>query len=275
MSVATDVELLEAEAWAQMQNAWAAEAPGVTIVERWGRATGLVTRSVDAVAVNRAIGLGCEEPLDRQRLADVREFYRSRGRTRWFVEWSPAAQSTEPDLLESVGGELRGRQSKLFAKLADTRLLDDDGSVEVSEVSREDRARFSDLVAPILGVPEAGRVGIVAPAGRPGWRYYLACVDSRAIAGAAMFSDGPGAWFGLTATLPAYRNIGAQTALLTTRLRQARALGCEWVSAETHPTSPDANPSLRNMARAGMHVLYERPYYRFIEPDSGPPESSS
>ena len=78
-----------------------------------------------------------------------------------------------------------------------------------------------------------------------------------------MFTDGDGAWFGLSATLPAHRNIGAQTALLSRRMRDASALGCDWVSAETHPTSADTNPSLRNMARAGMDVLYLRPWYRF------------
>lgn len=82
-----------------------------------------------------------------------------------------------------------------------------------------------------------------------------------------MFSDGEGAWFGLGATLPAHWNTGAQTALLSRRIRDARALGCQWVSAETHPASADRNPSLRNMTRAGMQVMYLRPWYRFDEPE--------
>ncbi|HEY2066483.1 MAG TPA: GNAT family N-acetyltransferase [Gemmatimonadaceae bacterium] len=271
MSISADVELLEAEAWAQMHAAWAAEAPGATTVKRWGRATGLLTPAVEAVAVNRVIGLGCEVPLDRQTLTEVRNFYRAAGRTRWFLDWSPDAQATEQDLLESAGGQLRNHQAKTFARIADTRPVADSGFVQVVKVSHETRASFRDLVAPLLGIPDAGHAGIIAPVGQTGWHYYFAVAGGKAIAGAAMFSDGHGAWFGLSATLPAHRNMGAQSALLSARIRDARALGCTWVSAETHPTSADTNPSLRNMARAGMHVLYHRPFYRFDEPAPSSP----
>lgn len=268
MTISADVELLEAEAWARMHSAWVAEAPGATTVKRWGRSTGLLTPAVPAVAVNRVIGLGFDEPLDRKRLFEVRDFYRAEGR-KWFVEWSPDAHSTEPHLLESVGGQLRDHQAKMFARVTDTRLVADSGLVEVVRVSHDARASFRDLVAPLLGIPEAGHEGIVAPVGQAGWHYYLARSGGKAIAGAAMFSDGQGAWFGLAATLPAYRNIGAQSALLSFRIRDARALGCQWVSAETHPATAVTNPSMRNMARAGMHLLYLRPFYRFDEPASG------
>ena len=251
-----------------MHAAWAAEAPGATTVQRWGRSTGLLTPAVEAVSVNRVIGLGCEKPLDRQMLSEVRDFYRAKGRTRWFLEWSPDAQATEQNLLESVGGEIRDHQAKMFARLAETRPAGDSGLLRVARVSQDTRASFRDLVAPLLGIPEAGQEGIVAPVGQAGWRYYLAWAESKAIAGAAMFTDGQGAWFGLSATLPEHRNIGAQSALLSARIRDARTLGCEWASAETHPTSVDHNPSLRNMARAGMRVLYHRPFYRFDEPVS-------
>ena len=267
MSIATDVELLEAQAWAQMHEAWAKEDPGATAVHRWGRATGLLTPSVKAVAVNRVIGLGCEDSLTPEGLAAVRDVYRTKGIARWFLEWSPEAQSTEAGLIESAGGQIRDRQAKLFAKLSDTPRETETGLMEVVQVSRETRSTFRDLVGPILGVPEAGRAGIVAAIEQPGWHYYLALVGGQAVAGAAMFIDGEGAWFGLSATLPSHRNIGAQTALLSRRIRDARALGCRWVTAETHPTSADMNPSLRNMARAGMRVLYLRPWYRFDEQD--------
>ena len=273
MSIASDVELLEAEAWAQMDEAWAREDPGATCVRRWGRATSLVTPSVDAVAVNRVIGLGCDEALDREQLAAVRDFYRAHARTPWFLEWSLEARLSEEDLLETAGGRIRNRQAKLFAKLTDARLPTGTSSFEVVQVSRDTRSTFRDLVGPLLGVPEAGRAGIVAPIGQSGRDYYLALTDGEAIAGAAMFNDGEGAWFGLSATLPTHRNTGAQTALLARRISDARALGCHWVSAETHPASAERNPSLRNMARAGMHVLYFRPWYRFdeTEPVSRPP----
>ena len=265
MSVSCDVELLEAEAWARMHYAWRAESPEVTTVRRWGPATALLTPGVRAAAVNRVVGLGCAAPLDRHVLAEIDDFYRSGGQPRWFLEWSPDAQCTEPDLLESAGGQIKVHQGKLFGLLGDIELLPERGAREVVRIAREDRNTFRDIVGPNLGVPEAGRAGIVAPVGHTGWHYYLALSEDTPIAAAAMFTDGDGAWLGLSVTLPQHRNTGAQTALLNARIRDARAAGCAWVSAESFPATTENNPSMRNMNRLGMRMLYRRPLYQFGE----------
>jgi GNAT superfamily N-acetyltransferase len=266
MSFSSEVEFLEAEAWAHMHLAWDAEVAGATTVKRWGRATGLLTPAVKAAAVNRVIGLGCATPLDRQRLAEIEAFYRAGGQTRWFLEWSPDARSTEADLLESAGGRIKDHQAKLFGMVADLELATENAGIHVISISRDDRYTFRDLIGPTLGIPEAGRAGVIAPVGQTGWHYYLALAEDTPIAGAAMFVNGEGAWLGLSATLPSHRQKGAQTALLSARIRDARLLGCEWVSAETYPTSAATNPSLRNMNRLGMQVLYRRPFYQFGDP---------
>ena len=262
--IAAEVEFLEAEAWAQLHGAFAqTDTRTAPMVRRYGRASALVTPHVDVVAVNRVIGLGFEQPLDAAQLMDVAAFYRSAGRTRWFLEWSPCAQLQQPNVLESAGAILRGVQVKLFARLNDLPAPAGTIGPDVVDVLPEEVEVFLDIVGEGLGVPELVRPGIAAVLGQPGWRYYFATHEGRPTAGAAMFSDGIGAWFGLCATTPDSRGHGAQTALLSRRIADARALGCEWISAETFPVMASENPSLRNMRGLGLRELYHRPWYAF------------
>ena len=97
-----------------------------------------------------------------------------------------------------------------------------------------------------------------SPATQPR-RLRLAYVDSRPIAGAAMYAGEDAAWCGLAATLQAERGRGALSALFVRRIQDAATAGCRWVTAETLPERPDrSNPSLRNMRRLGFEELYER-----------------
>jgi len=127
-----------------------------------------------------------------------------------------------------------------------------------------------DLVGSQLGVPERVRPGLVSTIGQLGWHFYFALAAKRPVAGAAVYVDGDGAWFGLAATLPEYRNRGAQTALLLHRIAEAKAAGCRSIGAEAAPDSVAPNPSLRNMKRLGLRELYHRPWYRFQEQISRP-----
>ena len=224
--VAAEVELLEAEAWAQLHGAFAQTNTQLSpAVRRYGRATALITPAVDVVAINRVIGLGFEQPLDASQLAEITANYRAAGRSRWFLEWSPSARLREPNVLESAGGIVRGTNVKLFVRLTELRPMGSATGPVIVEVLPEQASQFLDIVGAGLSVPEAVRPGIAAAIGQPGWRYYFAVRDGRPMAGAAMFSDG--------------------------------------VGAETFPVTAPDNPSLRNMLRLGLRELYHRPWYRF------------
>jgi predicted GNAT family acetyltransferase len=79
------------------------------------------------------------------------------------------------------------------------------------------------------------------------------------VATAAAHANGDTAQFFGGSTLPEYRGIGAQMALIAARARAAHAAGCRWLVAETgaNPSGED-NASMRNLRRAGFEVLYER-----------------
>jgi GNAT superfamily N-acetyltransferase len=265
----TEVELIEAEASASLLEAFALASGGqIAEVRRWGRAATLVVQHLDTVAVNRAIGFGFERPLDLAQLAEIRAFYREAGKSRWFLDCSPDA-SIDQAMLVSAGGVSRASVVKLVATLDD---IDDPPmpNIRVVDVDAGDATRFAALVGPLLGVPEPVRPAIVSTIGFPGWRFYFAVDAGEPVAGAAMFTHGDGAWLGLMATLPEYRQRGAQTALLARRIQDARAAGCRWISAETSPETAGPNRSLRNMKRVGLRELYHRPFYRFDERESQP-----
>lgn len=259
-----EVELLEASVWAELHGRFGLEAGNeFAIVKRWGRAAALASRAANAVAINRAIGFGFERPLDRRQLSEIRTFFREQGKSRWFVECSPDA-SIDVAALVAAGGVVGGSVIKLVADLDDQVDLPAP-AFDVISASAADGPRFMDLVGTQLAVPEAVRYGIVSTIGDPDWHFYFAMASGHPVAGAAMFIDGESAWLGLAGTVPECRNRGAQTALLVRRLRDAKAAGCRWVSADAIPESGSPNSSWRNMKRLGFGELYQRPWYRFQE----------
>src|SRR6185503_6649986 len=102
----------------------------------------------------------------------------------------------------------------------------------VREVGREFADTFRSIVGDAFGLPEFVKSDLASAIGTPGWRYYMAFDAERPIAGAAMFVQNGGAWFGVAGTAADARNRGAQTALLARRLTDAKRLGCSWVTAE-------------------------------------------
>jgi GNAT superfamily N-acetyltransferase len=84
---------------------------------------------------------------------------------------------------------------------------------------------------------------------------YLAWREGMPVGGAAFRAadDGIAQFIG-AATLPAHRRRGVQTALLTARLADARAAGCELAVVTTRPGSR----SQHNVQRAGFQLLYSR-----------------
>lgn len=263
-AISAECELLEATVWAELHGRFGLEAGSdVATVRRWGRATGLVSRTANIVAVNRAIGFGFERRLDGAQLEEIRAFYQEHGKARWFLECSPDA-SIDMGALLAAGGVVGGTLVKLAAELSDLVELPTP-RVEVASASPADAPAFMALVGAQMSVPEELRYGIVSTIGEPGWYFYFAAVDDQPVAGAAMFIEADGAWLGLAGTLPEYRNRGAQTALLLRRIEDAKRAGCRWISSEAFPEAGTPNPSLRNMKRLGLRELYERPWYRFQE----------
>lgn len=83
---------------------------------------------------------------------------------------------------------------------------------------------------------------------------YLALCDGTVAGGASWRAAGGLAQFTGAATAPAYRRRGVQGALLSARLADAAAAGCDVAVVATQP----ASRSQRNVQRRGFDLLYTR-----------------
>ena len=131
------------------------------------------------------------------------------------------------------------------------------GGIEVIEVEGSD-SPFGEIVA--LG---SGRAGWTASVfahlpGRQGWRCYLALVDEKPMAAAAMLVDGKVAQFGLAATVETARK-GAQLALMRRRIEDATALGVRQFAADVEVDDEAGSVAgRRDLRDAGFRPAYER-----------------
>lgn len=107
---------------------------------------------------------------------------------------------------------------------------------------------------PHEGFPRAVLERALRDLATPGLRRYVAVCDG-VVAGAASMSVEDGlAQFTGAATLPAHRGRGIQTALLSARLADAAAAGCDLAVVTTAP----ASRSQRNAQSCGFGLLYTR-----------------
>jgi GNAT superfamily N-acetyltransferase len=89
-------------------------------------------------------------------------------------------------------------------------------------------------------------------------RLYLATVEGRPAAAGVLFVDERVGYLANAATVPPLRGLGAQRALLDRRIADARASGCELVSA----VASVAGQSQRNLERCGLRVVASRAVWR-------------
>lgn len=265
--VARRVEQVEGAAWADMQTASPAEFRERIGVAVWRRSGGvaLIASRSDTLAINRALGFGFDEPLTPALLDEVTRQYRAAGCKRFVLQWSPSARpASVPRELEARGFTSIPAMAKLVADLRawSGSTAAPAPELRVEEIGPDERSIFERIVAEPLGVPAGLEAGISSTVGLSDWHHYLAFDGDRPIAGAALYVQRDHAWLGIGATVAAERCRGAQSALLARRLHDAARRGCTWASADTlAPTADRPNASFRNMLRAGMRPLYERPNY--------------
>ncbi len=105
--------------------------------------------------------------------------------------------------------------------------------------------------------------------GRAGWHVHVALDGADVVAAAACHVRDGLAWLGIMTTRPDRRRLGAQAALLASRIEAARTVGAKLLTLETlDDTAEHPNPSPRNVARAGFRLAYRREIWS-SQPDDG------
>lgn len=267
------IETADADTIAAMAEALSpgeADLLGVRLA-RFGSVLALMTRRLDVLAFNRAVGIGVEGPADETSLDDMIGWYRTAGVPRFFVQLCPQARPNQlRDWLAERGLAHYNNWMKLWRRTDDLPKVVTD--LRVERIGAGHAPQFATIVARGFAMPDAVRPWLVATVGRPGWRHYLAFAGDNPVAGGALFVRGDVGWLGFAATDAGHRGRGAQSALIVRRIADARALGCRRLVVETAEDTPERRAtSFHNLRRLGFELAYVRPNYLWTPPPTARP----
>lgn len=222
----------------------AVEAGGATVLRS--------AEAPDSPMLNRIVGLGRNEAateagLDRA-LAAIGDDVTC------YVAVAPGAQPSAVEHwlgargLEPGWGWMAFRRAVADSPTAKT-------SLRLVEVDRETADAFGRVVATGYALPDA-IVPFCSRAHELGWDCWLALDGDEPVAAAGVWVAEGAGYLGFAATLPEHRGKGAQSALLSARIRRARERRCDTVLTETGE-SRDGRPgnSYRNIVRAGFQEI--------------------
>jgi GNAT superfamily N-acetyltransferase len=232
---------------AAMSDAFRAS-PDVAEVAEIGGATCLAIRRLPIRIFNRVIGLDSTAQLD-----EIAAFY---GDSPWWVyDVNGLGDGLEERGFTSDYGFMK------FTRGIGPREARSD--LRVVRVEPDRAGDFAQVVTGGFELPEWSASLAENVVGRPGWSCYVAYDGDEPAGAGALYVHERTGWLGLGATLPRFRGRGAQSALLATRIEDARRQGCTAVATETGELE-DGRPSnsYRNILRAGFREAGVRPNYR-------------
>ena len=209
------------------------------------------------IPVNRAIGLGMHGPVTADDLDRVEHFYTERG-TDCAVDLCPLADPSLLRLLQTRGYYVRGWMSMLFLPLPNASASAMNPAIRVTRATPEQAEHW--LVTSARGFDETDEVSdstlrVITPNfTAPNAHCYFAWMGDTPIGTGGMYPHQGVVELGGASTLVAYRQQGAQSALIQRRLADAHALGCDLAAVLTSPGSA----SQRNMQRRGFELAYTR-----------------
>jgi len=223
------------------------------------RVAGGVASFVGAdVPVSYAVGLGLDGAVTNDDIAQIVEFYTSRG-TVPRVDVCPLADASLLTALRQHDFQLHWFTNVLARPLGTVDNVPLPAEyIEVREARPEEAELWARVVdegfsegAPLTEARR--RLGLMI-FHRSTAHCYFAEMDGQPVAGGALFTHEGYAALAATSVLPAFRHRGVHTALIRTRLRQARELGCDLAGFFASPGST----SQRNAERHGFKLVYSK-----------------
>lgn len=229
-------------------------------VKAFGSTVVFTAKALPMILYNRVLCLGIVEPVTQEIISELVSYLRQHAAPNFAFQISPAAPVLSTWLTEH-GLKRTNSWMKLYRGTDPP--LPMLTSLRVEEAGTEQASVFANTFCEGYGISAQVARQLVAPlVGRTDWHCYLALEgDVPAATGALFVQDGIG-WLGFSSTLPAYRRRGAQSALITRRIQDAAAQGCQWLVTETDEhTSKKPNQSYLNLIRLGFRLAYQRPNY--------------
>lgn len=233
--------------------------------ERDGGAIALCLPATDAKVYNRVIGLGVAEPAYAEQVDAALAWFQSAGVHTPAFTVTPSAQPSH------LAGWLydRGMQPvdallKFYRDKAPVTAMQTD--LTIRAIGPEQAWDFGQVLLEGFGSPDWICGWLCELVGRPEWHIYVAYDGETPAACGALFTRNGVGWLGFGATRPAFRRRGAQGAIMSQRLLDGIAMGCQVFTTETWEPEPgEANASLNNMVRSGFHFVHRR--MNFAYPD--------
>jgi ribosomal protein S18 acetylase RimI-like enzyme len=236
-------------------------------------AGGVAVHVGEEAPFNKLIGAGLDGPLDAAGLAAlsaIEESFQRRGALLQ-AEVATLADSSLARTLTERGYLLAGFENVLGRRLDDglpARHAGPAPAIEIRVATDDEADTWMDTLANGFASPDAVPVGESHESFPPDalrrsmqdmtrvkdFTRYLARIGSAVAACAALRTCNGVAQLCGSATLPAFRRLGAQTALLRQRLADARGAGCDVAVVTTQPGSK----SQENAQRQGFVLLYSR-----------------
>jgi hypothetical protein len=258
-ALAEMVEFYEAAAYLEMYRAGPASLNAA--VEESDDCVSFFVPSVDALVLNRSLGIGLRTKPSRDLIGSITERYKASGIKNYGFQVSPAAANS--DLLDSLRScDLHRRDNWVKVYRDNSPETSSSTDLRIERVTPEQSDIFGKVAQTGFGQPESLAPLMSSTVGAPGWIHYLAWDgDTPAGVSAIRIQDDIG-WLGIGAVLPQFRRRGGQGALMSQRINDGRDLGCKWFITETGEDTPERpNPSFHNMIRTGFQVAYLRPSY--------------
>lgn len=258
-TLAQRLERAEAESNRRFVEAHARVAPGSRAVWMTDGGAYAMFDGVES-PLTQTFGLGMFEPVTAAQLERIEAFFAERGAST-FHEVSPLADPSALAVLTGRGYAPFEFTSVLYQPLSGSDSPVSPGlRVRVAEASEQEAwarasaagwSEFPELEAFMLGF---GRVAAACEGTLP----FIAERDDRIVATAMMVVHDGVALLAGASTIPAERGRGAQSALLSARLRTAVSWGCDVAAMGAQPGSR----SQRNAERNGFRIAYTRLKWR-------------
>ncbi|WP_433673505.1 GNAT family N-acetyltransferase [Nocardia sp. CA-136227] len=229
-------------------------------------AGGVASFAEDGSPLNKIAGLGFAGIPDEAELDEIERLFAAR-KTPVQAEVSQLGDPGVGELLTGRGYRLVSFENVLGRELGAALTADVASGVEVTPSGSDEFDTWLDVVADGFAHPDPQGVAsheefpaeIIANAmrdltGAAGVRRFLARRDGRVAGGASLRLARGVAQLTGAATDPAHRRHGVQSSLLSVRLAEASAAGCDIAVVTTQPGSK----SQQNVQRQGFSLLYTR-----------------
>jgi GNAT superfamily N-acetyltransferase len=251
-----DIEIVTRDAWLDIYAAAPADVGEALGIEYRTIDDGalLISRALDNLQFNRLSALGTLRPASGEAIETAIAAFHAAGVRDWVIQ-APDDHVALRELCTGRGLQLHERKWARFIRHPGR--IDAPTTLEIRHIGRDAAADFGSIASKTFGLPSVASPWIAALVARPKWHCFVAYEGNTPAATGAMYVDGKAAWLGIGTTLASFRQRGAQSALLATRINAASDAGCEVITVETGlPNAGESSPSLANITRAGFQLSH-------------------